>query len=135
MGRPIQERQIGEGAGRIQVTAAYFTGDGAATTSDVNNKMYIDRQRSSRKFKVTNENGSKEEVLTLVGKATPAVGEFCIQVVLDDSTLVYVTRLHNRTVSVQEDNDPTTIQDLPFVRLTEGSDEGQVANKGNIDVQ
>ena len=137
MGRPIQKRQIQAGGGRIQVTSAYFTGDGAVTPTSVSGKLYIDNQRSSRKFTVRGmgTNGDKSEVLTLVGKATPAEGEFCIQCILDDSTVTYVTRLHNRTVSVQEDNDPTTLQHLPFTRLTEASDEGQVSNKANIDVQ
>jgi hypothetical protein len=135
MGRPIQKRQIGDGSNRIQVTAAYFTGDGAVTPTSVGNQLYIDRQRSSRKFLVKDEAGTKSEVLTLVGKATPDEGEFSIQCILDDSTVTYVTRLHNRTVSVQEDDDATTLQHLPFTRLTEETDEGQVSNKANIDVQ
>jgi len=145
MGRPIQSRKIGQGSGKIQVTTAYFTGDGATTSGSVNNELYIDRQRGSLQFIVKNVDGSKSEKLKLVGKATPTEGEFNIAVTLDnnadgivgDSTVYYVTKLHNRTVSCQPDDDATGRIHLPYELRTDGDNE--VLADGfllaNIDVQ
>jgi len=145
MGRPIQKRKIGQGSGKIQVTNAYFTGDGAVTTGSVNNELYIDRQRGSLQFIVKNKDGSKSQKLKLVGKASPAEAEFNIAVTLDDtvdgslddSAVYYVTKLHNKTVSCQPSADASGRVHLPYDLRTDGDNE--VLADGfilaNIDVQ
>jgi hypothetical protein len=145
MGRPIQKRKIGLGSAKIEVTSAYFTGDGGVTTGDIANPLYIDRQRGSLQFLVKDKNGTKSEKLKLVGKANPAAGEMSIRVAIDvtidgdassDSTYYYVTKLHNRTVSCQSDNDPTTMVHLPYQLSTGGDDlVYQDLTLANIDVQ
>ena len=139
MGRPIQKRKIGLGSYRIEVSSARFTGDGAAISGSVSNPLYIDRQRGSLQFLVKNKDGSKSEKLKLVGKATPGEGEFMIRVTiddtadgnLDDSSVRYVTKLHNRTVSVQEDDDASTMIHLPYF-ISETGDEGLVAGMDGV---
>ena len=146
MGRPIQKRKIGLGSAKIEVSTAYFTGDGSATASRTDNQFYIDRQRGSLQFLVKDRLGTKSEKLKLVGKATPAVGEFNIAVTidddadgnLDDSAVYYVTKLHNRTVSCQPDGDPSNMIHLTYQLNTEATDEGIVGDGftiANIDVQ
>ena len=148
MGRPIQKRKIGLGSAKIEVSTAYFTGDGSATASRTDNQFYIDRQRGSLQFLVKDRLGTKSEKLKLVGKATPGEGEFNISVTLDasdprdgvlnDSATYYVTKLHNKTVSCQADNDPDTMIHLPYQLTTEGQDEGLLGvdfTIANIDVQ
>ena len=145
MGRPIQKRKIGLGTAKIEVTIARFTGDGGTTSGSISNPLYIDRQRGSLQFLVKDKNGTKSEKLELVGKATPAAGEFSIRVAidndpdgnLDDSTYYYVTKLHNRTVSCQPDDDPTGMIHLPYQLSTGGDDAilGDGFTLANIDVQ
>ena len=142
MGRPVQKRKIGQGSARIEVTKARFS-TGGVITGDIDDPLYIDRQRGSLQFIVKNSTSS--EKLKLVGKATPAAGEFCIAVtidddadgVLDDSATYYVTKLHNRTVSCQADNDPTTMIHLTYQLSTTGDNAllGDGFTIANIDVQ
>ena len=142
MGRPIQKRKIGQGSAKIEVTAARFS-TGGVISGDIADPLYIDRQRGSLQFIV--KNSSSEEKLKLVGKATPAAGEFCIAVTidddadtnLDDSAVYYVTKLHNRTVSCQPDDDPTGQIHLPYQLSTTGDNEilGDGFTLANIDVQ
>jgi len=144
MGRPIQKRKIGLGSAKIEVTAARFS-TGGVITGDIANPLYIDRQRGSLQFLIKDKNGTLSEKLELVGKATPGVGEFCIRVTvdtdadsnLDDSAMYYVTKLHNRTVSCQPDDDPTGMIHLPYVLSTDGDDAivGDGFTLANIDVQ
>jgi len=144
MGRPIQKRKIGLGSAKIEVTAARFS-TGGVITGDIANPLYIDRQRGSLQFLIKDKNGTLSEKLELVGKATPAAGEFCIRVTvdtvadsnLDDSAMYYVTKLHNRTVSCQPDDDPTGMIHLPYVLSTDGDDAivGDGFTLANIDVQ
>jgi len=96
-------------------------------------------------FIVKNSQGTKSEKLTLVGKATPAEGEFNIMVTLDDvvdatlddSAVYYVTKLHNRTVSCQPDDDPAGMIHLPYQLTATGDNEilGDGFTLANIDVQ
>ena len=145
MGRPIQKRKIGLGSAKIEVTSARFS-SGGVVNSDVSDKLYIDKQRGSLQFLIKSENSGLSEKLKLVGKATPAAGEFNIKVtlddtadgVLDDSATYYVTKLHNRTVSCQPDNDPSNMIHLTYQLNTEATDEGIVGDGftiANIDVQ
>ena len=56
MGRPINKKHIGDGAGKIQVSAMKVAAGGEVITEG-----HIINQRSSNKFTVTD--GSKTEVL------------------------------------------------------------------------
>jgi hypothetical protein len=110
MGRPIQKRKIGLGTARIEVTAARFS-TGGVVSGNIANPLYISRQRGSNQFIVIDSQTGTAEKLKLVGKATPVAGEFCIAVTvdtvadnaIDDSALRYVTKLHNKTVSLVAD--------------------------------
>lgn len=145
MGRPIQKRKIGLGSAKIEVTAARFS-TGGVVTSSIDNQLYIDRQRGSLQFLIKDRNGTVSEKLKLVGKATPGVGEFTISVTIDDdadgdlndSAVYYVTKLHNRTISCQPDDDASGMIHLTYQLTTEGQDEGILGDGftiANIDVQ
>ena len=145
MGRPIQKRKIGTGTAKIQVTSARFSTGGVVTGSS-DQPLYIDRQRSSLRFKIAQVGSATTEVLQLVPKATPAAGEFSIMVTLDsvgdtnldDSSVYYVAKLHNRTVSVCQDDDESTMIHLPYT-LQAGDNDEELLGDGfvlaNIDAQ
>jgi len=149
MGRPIQKRKIGKGTAKIEVTAAYFTGAGDETSSNVNNPIYIDRQRGSLQFIVKQHNTDNQEKLKLAGKAPASLaeGEFCIAVTidndadgnLDDSAVYYVTKLHNRTVSCQPDDDASGMIHLTYQLSANPGKDNLILGDGftiaNIDVQ
>jgi len=133
MGRPIQKRKIGNAPGRIAVTNVKWA-DGTAQADNENGvRVYIERQRSSKKFLVKASDGSKSEVCTLVGKAPALVaGTFDIAVEVgadldggggDGSTIYWAVKLKNRTVDVQADNDPTTLITRKYTLQTEETDE------------
>jgi hypothetical protein len=61
------------------------------------------------------------------------LGEFCVQVILDDSTVAYVEKFYNNTIHYVE-ADGTTTGTVKYTLGGEGSDEGAVANLGSIDV-
>jgi len=113
MGRPINKRFIGQGAGKIEVSRYFFTG--ASEVASTATPAYIVSQRSSRRYKISD--GTTTETLTLVnqGDGDLSAGEFAIDAVLDDSNTVQVTKLHNRTVSYEQ-------ADIDI--LDETSDEG-----------
>ena len=96
MGRPINKKHIGDGAGKIQVTAVKFAAGGEILT-----EAHIISQRSTNKFKVTD--GSKTEVVTLVNKSIGALGagEFCINVADSDGVTKQVTKLMNRKMQLE----------------------------------
>jgi hypothetical protein len=106
MGRPINKKYLGSGAGKIQVTSYRLVG-GTETTTTQDSLAYIVSQRSTRKFKVrvdaVADSSAADVVLTLVDKAAGALGEgeFRISVVnpLDSST-DNASKLTNRTVVV-----------------------------------
>ena len=95
MGRPINKNKIGQGAGRIEVTAVKFAAGGEIANA------WIVSQRSSNSFVVSD--GSKTEVCTLVNKTAGGLGasEFTIHATLDDSTVVQVTKLYNRKIQYE----------------------------------
>lgn len=97
MGRPISKRKIGLGTGRIRVTSYKFA-SGSEAQSPIG---YIVKQRSTNKFIISN--GVKTEICTLVNKnrGALAASEFCIYAVLDDSTIVQVTKLRDRTIQYE----------------------------------
>ena len=84
------------GSGTIQVTAYFPTG--GSSTTDIGS--YIVSQRGSRRFKIHQLSDSSEVVYTLkaVAPASIVAGEFCVQVILSDSTVGYVAKFYNRTV-------------------------------------
>jgi len=102
MGRPVNKRKLGQGAGRLEVSRYFFTG--ASEVASTTTPAWIVSQRSTRKFLVSD--GTTSEVLQLVNQSANdlSAGEFAIDAVLDDSTVVQVTKLFNRTVSYEQDN-------------------------------
>jgi len=98
MGRPINKKHIGDGAGKIQVSAMKFAAGGEIITEG-----HIISQRSSTKFNVTD--GSKTEILTLVNKdiGSLGAGEMVINAVDSDGVEKQITKLMNRTIQVEGD--------------------------------
>jgi hypothetical protein len=96
MGRPINKKHIGDGAGKIQVTAVKFAAGGEITT-----ESHIVNQRSGSKFTVTD--GAKTEVCTLVNKSIGglAASEFCINVTDSDGVTKQITKMYNRKMQLE----------------------------------
>ena len=96
MGRPINKKHIGDGAGKIQVTAVKFAAGGEITT-----ESHIVSQRSSNKFIVTD--GTKTETCTLVNKSIGGLGasEFCINVTDSDGVTKQITKMYNRKMQLE----------------------------------
>jgi hypothetical protein len=61
------------------------------------------------------------------------MGEFCVQVILDDSTVAYVEKFYNNTIHYVTAAGATGT--VKYTLGAEGSDEGAVANLGSIDVR
>ena len=98
MGRPINKKHIGDGAGKIQVTAVKFAAGGEVTTD-----THIVSQRSNNKFIVSNAGAGKTETCTLVNKTigTLGAGEFIINVTDSDGVTKQVTKLYNRKMQLE----------------------------------
>jgi len=94
MGRPVNKRYFGSGAGnQIKVRAKIGSnaeGDG-----------FIISQRSTNRFKVTV--GANTGICRLVNKDTGslAANEMIVNFLSDDGVLVQATKLYNRTVIVE----------------------------------
>ena len=124
-------------SGKLAVTA-YRPFGGSKVDSVV---AYIVNQRGSKKFKIHLED-STEEVMKLVAVApgslanddASGLGQFCVQVILSDSTVAYVEKFYNRTIHYVE-SDGTTKGRVKYTLGNEGTDEGKVANLGSIDVR
>ena len=144
MGRPILPSKFGSGAGKLEVTGAFSTNPGESVSTTSGN--YIVSQRGSNRFKInlllSDGSTRDEEVLTLkaVAPGSLTAGEFCVQVILDDSTVAYVNRFYNNTVhctTVSGDNHSVT-----YSLGAEGDDDGggsgegekAAKNTGSIDV-
>jgi hypothetical protein len=98
MGRPINKKHIGDGTGKIQVTAVRFAaGSEVAAATEV----HIIKQRATKKFQVTD--GSKTEIVTLVNTSpgSLAASQMCINVIDSDGVTKQITRLRNRTFQVE----------------------------------
>jgi hypothetical protein len=148
MGRPLKKsRMSGTGfhsgsefasdvAGNIAVTA-YRPFGGAKVDSTV---AYVVSQRSSSSFKIHLED-STEVVMQLKAVApgslandnTSGVGEFCVQMILDDSTVAYVSKFFNNTVHYVTAGG--VVGSVKYTLGAEGSDEGKVSGQGSIDVR
>jgi|TARA_B100001964_G_C13772799_1_gene396750 hypothetical protein len=136
----------GLGAGLIEVTAAFWTaaqdsGHDSTVSVATDSGMYIASQKGAKKFKIagTSSDGSTavSGFLNLTPKAPGAIasGEFCVQAIGSDSTVYYVSKFHNRSVSVSSDAG-SSYKHFGMSLLAEGTDEGQ-ASSGyvNVDVQ
>ena len=138
MGRPIRrDRMQPRGdtgptgtSGRIAVTA-YRTG-GSTTSSTT---AYIVAQRGSKRFKIHLEDSS-ESVYTLVAVAPGSLdtnGTFCVQLILNDSTVAYAEKFYNRTIHYVTAGGAAGT--CTYTLGAEGSDEGQAGSgAGSVDV-
>ena len=124
-------------SGKLAVTA-YRPYGGAKVDSTT---AYIVSQRGSKKFKIHLEDSTEETMLlkavapaSLANDNVNGMGEFCVQVILDDSTVAYVEKFYNNTIHYVE-ADGTTTGTVKYTLGAEGSDEGKVANLGSIDVR
>ena len=101
---------------------------------------YVVAQRSSKLFKIHLED-STEVVMQLKAVApgslandnSSSLGEFCVQVILDDSTVAYVEKFYNNTIHYVTAGGVTG--EKPYTLKAEGTDEGQDSDKANIDVR
>ena len=134
MGRPIKKSRMlqsfGGVKGTIQVTA--YKPVGGSMTQDAS---YIVAQRSSRKFKIHSAADSTESVYLLqaVAPASLAEGEFCVKVLLGDSTIAYVSKFYDRTVHYVVPGTGET-GSVPYTLGTAAAEDIKVANQGVIDV-
>jgi len=142
MGRPVRKDRFGSTAGDFEVTGAFSTestqpdGSGAEAVSTVTGN-YIEAQRSSTRFKVNflSADGSTRlsQILDLKPVATGSLtaGQFCIQIILDDSTVAYASKIFNNTVHYKTAGGVTG--SVKYSLSSEGADEGKVTDVGSID--
>jgi len=122
--------------GKLAVTA-YRPFGGSKTDSTT---AYIVAQRASRLYKIHLED-STEAIMKLVAVApgslvnndTSGYGQFCVQVILEDSTVAYVEKFYNRTIHYKTAAGATGT--VKYSLGNEGSDMGAVAGLGSIDVR
>lgn len=135
MGRPINKRKIGQGTGRIMCTRYFFTG--ASEVNGATTPAWIVSQRSTRKFKVSD--GVTTEVLRLVNQSSGdlVAGTFAIDATLDDSTVVQVTKLHNRTIQYEGGREITDDSvDVAKIKYNIGpADDDGVSGTATVDDQ
>ena len=142
MGRPVKKSRFGNSAGDFEVSGAFSTeavqpdgsGEEAVSTATGN---YIEAQRSSTRYKVNflSADGSTRlsQILDLTAVATGSLtaGQFCIQIILDDSTVAYASKIFNNTVHyVTAGGDTGSVK---YSLSAEGSDEAKVSGVGSID--
>ena len=140
MGRPIKKSKFVSDFGastsaKIAVTA-YRTFGGSKVDSTT---AYIVSQRGSKKFKIHLDDSSEETMLlkavapgSLANDNVNGMGEFMVQVTLDDSTVAYVEKFYNNTIHYVTAAGATG--NAPYTLGAEGDDEGQSSGKGSIDV-
>ena len=144
MGRPVNKNKMsglagafgGNLSGKLAVTA-YRPFGGAKVDSTV---AYIVNQRGSKKFKIHLDDSS-EVIMKLVAVApaslvnndTSGLGQFCVQIILDDSTVAYVSKFYNRTVHYVTAAGATG--SVKYSLGSEGSDEQKTAGFGSINVR
>ena len=130
-------------AGNLAVTA-YRPFGGAKVDSTV---AYVVSQRATNLYKIHLED-STEVVMqikavapgTLANDNVSSHGEFCVQVILDDSTVAYVEKFYNNTVHYVTAGGATGT--VKFTLGAEGTDETKaatvatgLARTGTIDVR
>ena len=143
MGRPVKKSRFGSSAGDFEVTGAFSTqttqpdGTGAESPSTASGN-YIVSQRGSKVFKVNFQSADGSTRLTQVLKlkavapGSLTAGQFCVQLILGDSTVAYVEKFYNRTVHYV-----TAAGATGWVKYTlgsEGTDQQATAGQGSIDV-
>ena len=123
-------------SGKLAVTA-YRQYGGSKVDSTT---AYIVNQRGSKKFKIHMEDSTEAVLLlkavapaSLAGDNATGFGEFCVQVILDDSTVAYVEKFYNNTIHYVTAAGATGR--VKYTLGSEGTDEGAVANLGSIDVR
>ena len=142
MGRPVKKSRFGNTAGDFEVSGAFATGtvqpDGTgAEAVSTTSGNYIVAQRSSTRYKVnfTSADGSSrlEQILDLKPVATGSLtaGQFCIQIILDDSTVAYASKIFNNTVHYKTAGGDTG--SVKYSLSAEGTDEQKVTGVGSID--
>ena len=124
-------------SGNIAVTA--YRPDGGSKVDSTT--AYVVNQRGSGKFKIHLEDSS-EAVYCLqavapgsLPSAAPSgsAGTFCVQIILDDSTVAYVSKFFNNTIHYVTAGGAEGSK--PYTLKAEGTDEGQDSGKANIDVR
>ena len=142
MGRPVKKSRFGNTAGDFEVSGAFSTestqpdGTGAETVSTASGNFIVS-QRSSTRYKVNflSADGSTRliQVLDLKPVATGslAAGQFCIQIILDDSTVAYASKIFNNTVHYLTAGGVTG--SVKYSLSAEGTDEDKVSGIGSID--
>ena len=141
MGRPIKSSKMAGttsgSAGNIAVTA--YRASGASLTNSTT--AYIISQRGSSMFKISLEDSSTgvyclKAVAPASLSATPpngAAGVFCVQVILNDSTVAYVEKFYNSTIHYV--TAAGAAGSCTYTLGNEGTDEGQAGSgAGSIDV-
>ena len=142
MGRPIKSSKMAGtssgSAGNIAVTA--YRASGASLTNSTT--AYIISQRVSSMFKISLDDSSTgvyclKAVAPASLSATPpngAAGVFCVQIILNDSTVAYVEKFYNRTIHYVTAASATGT--ATYTLGVEGTDEGQAGSGvGNVDVR
>ena len=140
MGRPIRKDKLVSGAndfggdlsGKIAVTA-YRPSGGSKVDSTT---AYIVNQRGSKLFKIHLDDSSEavyELKAVAPGSLANTSNQFCVQVILDDSTVAYVEKFYNNTIHYVTAGGATG--NAPYTLKAEGTDEGQDSGKANIDVR
>ena len=142
MGRPVKKDRFGSSAGDFEVTGAFSTeavqpdGTGAESVSTASGNFIVS-QRSSTRYKVNflSADGSTRliQVLDLKPVATGSLtnGQFCIQIILDDSTVAYASKIFNNTVHYKTAGGVTG--SVKYSLSSEGEDEGANSGVGSID--
>ena len=142
MGRPVRKDRFGSSAGDFEVTGAFSTestqpdGTGAEALSTASGNFIVS-QRSSTRFKVNflSADGSTRliQVLDLkpVAPASLTAGQFCLQIILDDSTVAYAAKIFNNTVHYKTAGGVTG--SVKYSLSAEGEDEGANSGIGSID--
>ena len=136
MGRPIKRSKMGGDvgfggalSGKIAVTA-YRPSGGAKVDSTT---AYIVSQRGSKLFKIHLEDSSEaiyELKAVAPGSLANTSNQFCVQIILDDSTVAYVSKFFNNTVHYVTAGGATGSK--PYTLKAEGTDEGQDSGKATV---
>ena len=142
MGRPIKRNKMGGDVGfggalggKLAVTA-YRPFGGSKVDSLV---AFILAQRGSKLFKIHLEDSSESVYqlkavapASLANNNASSLGEFCVQVILSDSTVAYVERFYNNTIHYV--TAAGAAGTCTYTLGVEGTDEHATAGTGTIDV-
>ena len=139
MGRPIKKSKMANtssgAAGNIAVTG-YRSYGGSLVSSTT---AYIISQRGSKLFKISLEDSTNAVYqlkavapASLANNNASSLGEFCVQVILSDSTVAYVERFYNNTIHYV--TAAGVAGTCTYTLGVEGTDEQATAGTGTIDV-